>query len=264
MALIQTNFYSAALRKIVTFHIILPNDAGADKTAGNRHYERPMKTLYLLHGFGGNSADWIQGSIVNELAIDYNIAVVMPSGENSFYLNGRGTGSAYETYTGVELVEYCRKTFGLSDRMEDTCIGGLSMGGFGAIHTGLQYPRTFGKVFAMSSALIVYNIAGMKPGTDNTIADYDYYERIFGNLEELDSSENNPEYLIRKLKQEGSRIPPLFMMCGTEDFLIGENRRFKAFLEQAGIDLTYSESSGIHNWKFWNENLEPAIQWLLK
>ena len=30
----------------------------------------------------------------------------------------------------------------------------------------------------------------------NDIADYDYYTQIFGDLDKLDESENNPEYLV--------------------------------------------------------------------
>jgi S-formylglutathione hydrolase FrmB len=29
------------------------------------------------------------------------------------------------------------------------------------------------------------------------------------------------------------------------------------------VDVTYIESPGVHNWAFWNEYLEPAIQWML-
>lgn len=30
------------------------------------------------------------------------------------------------------------------------------------------------------------------------------------------------------------------------------------------MDLTYYESEGIHDWKFWNQYLEPAICWGLE
>ncbi len=263
MALVQVNFFSGALMKITTFHMILPNDAPPEMIMENKNYERPMKTLYLLHGFSGNTIDWMMGSLVQEMALKYNLAIVMPSGDNSFYLNGRGTGYAYETFTGVELVGYCRKTFGLSDKKEDTYIGGLSMGGFGAIHTGLKYPETFGKMFGLSSALIVNEIKGMKHGMKNDIADYDYYERTFGNLDELGTSENNPEYLVSERRKKGEIIQPIFMACGTEDFLLNENHGFRDFLVKEGVNVTFMESPGIHDWKFWNEYLEPAVQWLL-
>jgi S-formylglutathione hydrolase FrmB len=43
----------------------------------------------------------------------------------------------------VKQFDYIRKTFGLCCAKEDTFISGLSMGGFGALHTGLAYPDTF-------------------------------------------------------------------------------------------------------------------------
>lgn len=90
MALLQVNTFSQALSRIITFHIILPNDAPPEMLAGNSNYDRPMKTLYLLHGFSGSTQDWLTGSLIQELALKYNLAVVMPAGENSFYLNGKG------------------------------------------------------------------------------------------------------------------------------------------------------------------------------
>lgn len=264
MALLQVNYFSEALMKLTTFQMYLPNDLQPPMTEGNEHYKRAVKTLYLLHGFSGNSFDWITGSLAQEMAIKYNLAIVMPSGENSFYLNAKGTGRAYASFLGEELVSYLSKTFALSDKKEDICIGGLSMGGFGAIHTGLAYPETFNKMFGLSSALIVNKIKGMRPGTADDIADYDYYAGVFGDLEQLDCSKNNPEYLVHKLKENGTEVPPVFMACGTEDFLISENREFRDFLRREGINLTYRESTGIHDWKFWNEYLEPAIQWMLE
>ena len=53
------------------------------------------------------------------------------------------------------------RTFGLQISAENTGIMGLSMGGFGAIHTALAYPDRFWKIGAMSSALIVHEVAGM-------------------------------------------------------------------------------------------------------
>ena len=264
MSVLQINKYSIALSRLITFHVILPDDAIPMMIEGNKNYERKPKTLYLLHGFSGNTTDWLYGSRIQEVAMQYNLAVVLPSGENSFYLNGKGTGRAYETFVGVELPDYCTKTFGFSDKPEDNFIGGLSMGGFGAIHTALKYPKRFGKMFGLSSAMIQYDIAGMKPGEKNEIADYDYYLQVFGNLEHLDTSENNPDYLIREKKKRGEKIQPVFMACGTEDFILKNNRVFRDFLNSQNVDLTYYESEGIHDWKFWNQYLEPAICWGLE
>lgn len=263
MALFQVDFYSKALSKNTCFHVVLPNDAIPVMVADNECYKRNMKTLYLLHGYSGASKDWLLGSQIQEMAVKYNMAVVMPSGDNSFYLDGKGTGKAYCEFVGQELVEYVTKTFGLSENREDTYIGGLSMGGFGAIHTGLAYPNTFGKIAALSSALIVHQIANLKEDFKDAIADYYYYTSVFGDLEKLDESVNNPEYLIRKLKEEKQTIPSIYMACGSEDFLIENNRAFHKFLRSENIVVQYTESPGVHNWDFWNQYLEPSIQWLL-
>src|SRR5690554_1229486 len=152
MAVFQVDYYSKALEKSTCFHMVLPNDLPPMMVEGNENYNRPMKTLFLLHGYSGSSKDWLMGSSVNEMAGKYNMAVVMPSGDNSFYLDGKGKGRAYCKYVGEELVDYVRSTFNLATNKEDTFIGGLSMGGFGAMHTGLYYPETFGKIVALSSA----------------------------------------------------------------------------------------------------------------
>lgn len=208
MALFQVDYYSKALSKITCFHVILPNDVPLDMRANNEYYDRNTKTLYLLHGYSGASKDWLMGSSIQELAIKYNLAIVMPSGDNSFYLDGKGTGKAYCQFVGQELIEYTRRTFGLSEKKEDTYIGGFSMGGFGAIHTGLFYSGVFGKIIALSSALIIHKIANIKEDFNNGMADYYYYSSVFGDLEKLDESQNNPEYLIRKMKEEKKTIPP--------------------------------------------------------
>lgn len=263
MAFMQVDFLSFSLTRTTNFNIILPNDTFPPLTVGNPCYEREAKTLFLLHGYAGTSKDWILGSPIMDLAQKYNLAVIMPSGDNSFYLDAIGSGRAYCQYIGKELVDYTRKTFGLSDRKEDTFIGGYSMGGFGAIHTGLLFPDTFSKIMALSSALIIHNIQDMKEGTQYLVADYDYYRTVFGDLDHLEQSPNNPEYLIHQLKVNGETIPAIYMACGTEDYLLAQNREFHEFILKENVDVEYTESAGEHDWTFWNKYLEHSIQWML-
>ena len=53
---------------------------------------------------------------------------------------------------------------------DKTAVMGLSMGGFGALHTALMFPETFGVCTALSSALIHNEVAKMKPGEGNPVA----------------------------------------------------------------------------------------------
>lgn len=263
MALFQVDFFSNSLARNTCFQLVLPNDTPSYMTDGNDNYKRKMKTLFLLHGYSGASKDWLYSSAAQELAGKYNIAIVMPTGENSFYLDGKGTGKAYCRLVGQEIVDYVRNTFNLSMDKDDTFIGGLSMGGFGAIHTGLYYPKTFGKIVALSSALIIHNVKNITDEFKDGIADYAYYASVFGDLDKLETSENNPEQLIRTLKAQNKSIPAIYMACGTEDFLLSENRVFHQFLKEHDVPVEYIEGPGTHNWDFWNFHLEPSIQWLL-
>ena len=166
MAYFRIEYYSKALRRETSFEVMIP----CDPREGMPAPEGPMRTLFLLHGYTGKAGNYVPF----DLPYKYNFAIVMPSAENSFYLNGLSTGHAFQTLVGEELVEFVRKTFGLAGDPANTGIAGLSMGGFGALHTGLAYPRTFGKIGAMSSAFIHHEVAQMKPGQGNEVANYDY------------------------------------------------------------------------------------------
>ena len=253
MAYFTVKFNSTALNRPAVFDMFIPND----HIPSNAEYaKRPMKTLYLLHGYSMSGWNWVP----QPLAEKYNFAVVAPSGDNSFWLDGAATGRKYCTFVGKELPDYVTKTFGLSDKPEDNAVLGLSMGGFGALHTALKYPERFGMAGAMSSALIVHEVAKMKSGDGNGHANYDYYRECFGEPSEVLNSESNPEFLVDKLLSEGKKFPEIYMSCGTEDFLLNENRAFHKFLDDRGVAHEYIESAGNHNFDFWNEYTAKFIE----
>jgi S-formylglutathione hydrolase FrmB len=222
----------------------------------------PMKTVYLLHGFQGIGSDWAYGTRIQELSMRYNFAIILPSGENSFYLDDVEKGELFGEFVGRELVDFSRSLFGLSASREDTFIGGYSMGGYGALRNGLKYNDTFGGIIALSSALIVKTISQIQPGYANPIANYDYYHRVFGEPTKLPGSDKDPEALVESIRKTGVRMPRLYMACGSEDFLIAENREFHEYLKKERIEHRYEEGAGAHNFKFWDEYIEKALVWI--
>lgn len=249
MADISVKYFSEALNRNIRFEMYIP-DHKSDEQG------RKMKTLFLLHGYTGEGYNWVP----EHLCEKYGFAVVAPNGENGFWLDGLSTGHKYCTFVGDELVRYIRRTFGLALNADETYIMGLSMGGFGALHTAFTYPDNFGKTAAMSSALIVHGIARMKPGEDNGVANYNYYHECFGDLEIVEESDSNPEILVKKLKGSKKTVPQIFMSCGTDDFLLNENRAFHRFLESIDIPHIYLESKGGHDMEFWNEYTEKFVE----
>lgn len=263
MAMLQVHYYSNSMRREVTFNAIIPLDDMV-KPGQVKAENKPLKALYLLNGHTGSHTDWMSFTNIRALSNKHRIAVFMPAGENHFYVDDVEKGSLYGEYIGNELVAFTREMFPLSLRREDTFIGGLSMGGYGAIRNGLKYPENFSRIIALSSALITYKIAGAKSDYNDGVADYKYFKSVFGDLDELKGSDKDPEALVMDLKRTGATVPKLYMACGTEDFLLDVNRQFHNFLVSEQVDLTYVENPGEHTWDFANEFIVKALDWALQ
>ena len=52
------------------------------------------------------------------------------------------------------------------------------------------------------------------------------------------------------------------MACGTEDFLIENNRTMHRFLESESIPHEYHEGKGIHDMNFWSVYIVKAAEWM--
>ena len=163
-----------------------------------------------------------------------------------------------------EMAAWAYKKLRLRDWKKARAIGGLSMGGFGALHTGLKYPETFGGIMALSSALIIYHLKDMKPDMkDPVMANYEYYVNAFGDLQKAERSDHNPEVLFKRNKKNGIKNPKIYMACGTEDFLLEPNHMLRDFLKKQKADFLYEEGPGIHDWNFWTPHAYTGIEYLL-
>ena len=264
MSTLHVSFYSPALARATEFYLVKPDKPLPPFLLGNPHYQRPTKTLFLLHGYSGDCHDWLYNGGASALSMQYNLAVVMPTGGVSFYLDREATGHKYCSLLGMDIINYLRETFGLAMTREDTWIGGASMGGFGALHTALAFPDRFSGVVALSSALIVHQLPKMEPGFANPMANYEYYVETFGDLKTAEERDCNPELLYRNAVAEGKPLPRIYMACGTEDFLMAENRNMRDFLEAQKADYIYKEGPGVHDWSFWVPRSQEGVRWLLK
>lgn len=260
MALIQVDFYSDTLRKIVPFTALIPNDPREEQVQPAEGYP----ALYLLHGFTGNCTDWVTNTRIAELSSKYEIAVIMPSGENSFYVDDGEMYALYGKFIGEELIDYTRRLFRLSEKRENTAIAGLSMGGYGAMRNGLKYADRFSAIMSYSGAFIEQMIIDNGILTDDEVTSAVYKRRVFGDPLELSESDKNPAFLVKQLAEKGIPALRIFMTCGTEDALVEVNRKTMDMLAAAGLDVTYLEDSGEHNWDYWNKYLETSLQWLMK
>jgi hypothetical protein len=59
--------------------------------------------------------------------------------------------------------------------------------------------------------------------------------------------------------QKIKAMPFIYMSCGTEDFLIQNNRDFLALLNQKRVPHEYREMPGSHDWKFWDDQVREFL-----
>jgi S-formylglutathione hydrolase FrmB len=234
-----------------------------EEVADQAHYDREPKNPILLHGLTGTDTDWLYGGNAQWMAIQYNLNIFMPTTGNSFYLDKGYQGANWGQYIAEELPEYIQKSFRIDFCRENTLIGGLSMGGYGALHTALAYPEKFSACIALSSALIINDLVEESKSEETSVVPEPMLTDIFGDLAALVDTPMNPQFQYKALKQAGAEIPRIYQAIGTEDVLLQPNREFRDFLQAEGADLLYEEGPGAHNWVFWNEYLDRGLKQIL-
>lgn len=261
MALLHVNFFSEVLGMCMQMDVIYPERAigqiGMEGSIGGGK----IPTLYLLHGMSDDHTIWQRRTSIERYVSDLGIAVVMPSTHLGWYTN-MAYGNRYFTYIAEELPKICRNMFNnLSDRREDNFVAGLSMGGYGAMKLGLAASDTFGMAASLSGGLDMANLISRPERIAGE--QKHFWETIFGDLEKMKGKENDLLHLASILKESGKPLPKLYMWCGTEDFLYEDNLTMKNHLNQLEYDLTYEESPGDHQWKYWDEKIQTVLQWIM-
>jgi S-formylglutathione hydrolase FrmB len=232
MSVGEMHLFSSSLLRQATFAFYVPS----------AQFEPPYPALLQLHGAGDNYASWFQNSMLPVHLERYPFVVVTPAGDLSSWTNFgiKGRGTAYEDYLVQDLMPEVERIFPI--RPGPWAIGGLSMGGYGAVRLGLLYPDRFASIYAHSSALFrAERWRERRPDiTDEDLAAADifpYAARVAG---------------------EPDR-PALTFDCGEDDPLLPDNRAFHAYLEEIGYPHTYHEYPGGHTWDYWNAHVQDAL-----
>lgn len=250
MALIHWNFFSQALGISTGANVILPQEA----VEGGKK----LPVLYLLHGLSDDYTIWQRRTAIERYADPLGLAVVMPAVNRSFYTN-MAHGARYWDFVSEELPRLAHAFFPLSDRRADTFVAGLSMGGYGAFKMALSHPERFAAAASLSGAVDMASRAhstdGMEPEWRKELED------TFGSLETMPGSDNDLMHLIDKLAMR-KRRPMLYQWCGTEDFLIQDNKNFYKRAKQRGVHIDYSTGPGGHTWDKWDEQIANVLAWL--
>ncbi|MFX3619003.1 MAG: alpha/beta hydrolase [Sporolactobacillus sp.] len=253
MTLIHCNINSIVLGTATSFYAILPE---IDTISRSRD---KLQTLYLLHGIGDDHSKWIRRTPLERYARQYELAIIMPQAGKSFYTDML-YGNKYWTFISDELLRTVRTLFPLSERREDNFVAGLSMGGYGSFKLALNKPEYFSAAASFSGALDIANLflpenEGNKPESQLLA------NAIFGGVDKIAGSMNDLFHSVKRLKESEKVIPRLYQSCGTEDSIYKSNETFHHFAINEGLDLTYEEWEGGHDWTFWDQSIQRALKW---
>jgi len=238
MSLHHIHWFSRVLQKQVGLFAIVPDEG-----------RPPFATFYLLHGLSDDYTIWQRRTRIEAYAARYPMIVVMPDGFRGFYTDN-ADGPPFATYAGEELPAFVERTLPAKRTRAGRCVGGLSMGGYGALRLGLGYPAHYASVTSHSGALMAPRRPEAHGGT------IPEYRQIFGDRPA--NSAHDPVRLARQAKAAGP-LPKIRIDCGTEDFLLDENRAFHRELDHLKVPHEYAEFPATHDWDYWDLHVQEAL-----
>lgn len=268
MAFFRGDVFSYALDKMTSLNVFLPHD-----DLPRLQVDKPMRTLVLLHGLQGNASFWSRYSSIERYAQAHNIALIMPEGEMSMFVDMKH-GLDYGEYYGKELKKIVGQLFNVPTDREHYSIAGFSMGGYGALRLSLQYPEEFSHCMCVAGAFMLggeKHLTELKNWQESDIRPSPYdpeYElqRTFKKSCEAAygiAMEPSPEtdliQLAKSAVESGKELPKILMTSGTEDFLHDVSLEYSEYFNSIGLKHELHTWEGDHCWKFVDESMRDYI-----
>jgi len=217
-------FFSAALGREMRFVVVRPADGDRD---------RPV--LYLLHGRGRHRHSLLELSDTRSALLDANLWVVLPDGEDGWYLNSQVNPlDRYADHLESTLREAASR-YGLRADPGGQAIAGWSMGGYGAVRFAQMHPGHFGAVAAIIGLLDFPRAETLPPGQN-----YPVPVARFGDDPAVWRSLNP---LHQAVSLRGSA---LLVLTAENAFDRVMNENFSRELDRTGVPHTYRMLPGGH------------------
>jgi S-formylglutathione hydrolase FrmB len=276
---------------------------GADKAyvvylpAGYDTSDRRYPVIYMLHGLGGDETNWVGPGKLAETAdaMQLQAIVVMPDGDTGFYVNGATqpdkdaclrtapvfspgedpeafcvSHPRYDDYITVDLVAHVDATYRTIADRNGRGIGGLSMGGFGALELAMRHQDVFAAAASHSGVTsILYDgphpyVAGKAVFATEVATRGKQIEPIGGLLRSIFGPDvatwraHDPSLLAAEL-DDGDLA--LYLDCGTEDeFLLQDSAAYlHDLLTERGVHHDYYVGPGHHDFAFWADRIDDSL-----
>ena len=221
---------------------------------------RRFPVLYFLHGLGGDQSFLVSSGGWNIIEDDQEqkklaeFVVITPQADSTFYINSKDGRRKYEDFFIRDFIPQMEKHLRLLGTRAGRAIGGVSMGGYGALRFAFKYPQMFIAVIAHMPALLEElprgaGQAGLTP----------YLGTSFGRpLDEAYWKANAPFVFARTVIVHGMKI---YFDCGDHDdfgFDAG-TREMDKLLTARHVPHVAHIYPGSHNWQFVAQHLEDSL-----
>lgn len=237
-------YFSQALNREQPYAYFAPAEWDGALTPDSPRY--PL--LVMLHGINSNHSHWDTYTRIARYAAAYKIVIAFPDGGNGWYTNAVNNGPRYEDDLIEDFIPHLQKTLPIANPGKQWGIGGLSMGGYGAVKIALKHWKLFSVAAGHSGAYEKPNVPEVHP--------------VFGDpqVDGAFRKAENPIALAElALCRWPAERPYLYLDCGADDFLIETNRRFKDHLNFVGYPHTYHEMPGQHTWPYWDRAFRTVL-----
>ena len=205
--------------------------------------------LYLLHGAYGCYSDWSKKANLHRLADNYNVIIVCPDGQDSWYFDSPvDPKMQFETYVSKELVTYIDSHYRTYANRYMRAITGLSMGGHGALFLAFRHPDVFWSCGSMSGNMDITQYPD-KWHIKDRLGDYAGNEQRW-----RDHAVCNLVDQVKDCPLQPSQN--IIIDDGLNDIFIQNNIALHDQLVDKGIDHDFTLRPGRHSWDYWVNSLD--------
>jgi S-formylglutathione hydrolase FrmB len=249
---------SKILERPVPYCILLPPSYDSAKT-------RRYPVLYFLHGLHENAQILLNSGgwdLIQDLWSQHQIGeflIVTPSADNSFYINSRNGRDDFQSFFIREFLPYIERHYRTRSERQERGIGGVSMGGYGALRFALLYPQLFGSVSAHSAALIDEPQARLTSSDAAVVTQF--VGTAFGSPFDPAYWNRESPFTIVKTHPRPAGLK-IYFDCGTEDsfgFYRGAEK-FHELLDSRHIPNEFHLYPGSHDWEYFAQHLPASLE----
>jgi enterochelin esterase-like enzyme len=238
-ALFDTELYSPILGRTLPFRIYVPPDYFTTDT-------RRYPVIYMLHGAGGNYTEWSDSYLPDDLDVMIQrgdvqpMIAVLPEGGGRTYWANWNAGPQWADYLTYDVVNEVDSRFRTIPAPGSRAIGGLSMGGWGALHIAMRHPDVFGVVGAHS------------PSVRNTPDEELWF------LSGQNWYEHSPSWLARNAP--GAERNVYWIDVGDQDWWRQNIEDMRDAMWSAGLNINWHVFSGTHEAEYWIEHVPDYLR----